>query len=108
MNLTVLGAGAWGTALAISACTRHPTRLWTRDAEQAVQMRSMRRNTRYLGEAVLPQALQVTSDFDAAVAHAEGGLVVIGTPMSGLAEMLQRLSERAAALPGLAGVLWLC
>ena len=108
MNLTVLGAGAWGTALAISACTRHPTRLWTRDAEQAVQMRSMRRNTRYLGEAVLPQALQVTSDFDAAVAHADGGLVVIGTPMSGLAEMLQRLSERSAAVPGMAGVLWLC
>lgn len=108
MNLTVLGAGAWGTALAISACTRHPTRLWTRDAAQAAQMRSMRRNTRYLGEAVLPPALQITNDFDAAVAHAEGGLVVIGTPMSGLAEMLRRLDERAAALSDMAGVLWLC
>ena len=37
MNLTVLGAGAWGTALAASACLRQPTQLWARDAAQAAQ-----------------------------------------------------------------------
>ena len=37
MNLTVLGAGAWGTALAASVAERHPTRLWARDAAQAAQ-----------------------------------------------------------------------
>jgi glycerol-3-phosphate dehydrogenase (NAD(P)+) len=54
MNLTVLGAGAWGTALAASACTRQPTLLWARDAAQAAQMQRERRNVRYLPEAPLP------------------------------------------------------
>lgn len=106
MNLTVLGAGAWGTALAVSAAARQPTRLWSRDAEQAAQMRSRRRNSRYLQEVVLPPALQVSADFEGALAHARGGLIVIATPMAALQEMLQRLSaDRQADAPG---VLWLC
>jgi len=102
MNLTVLGAGAWGTALAVSACTRQPTRLWARDALQAEAMRSERRNRRYLSEIALPPALQVDADFDAAVAHARGGLLVVATPMAGLEGMLRRLPADAP------GVLWLC
>jgi glycerol-3-phosphate dehydrogenase (NAD(P)+) len=102
MNLTVLGAGAWGTALAVSTASRHPTRLWARDTAQAAQMRSMRRNTRYLPEVVLPPALQITYDFDAALAHAGGGLVIVATPMAGLDGMLRRLSAHHG------GVLWLC
>ena len=84
MNLAVLGAGAWGTALAVSACARQPTRLWARDAEQAARMRSLRRNPRYLPEVALPPALQITTDFAAAVAHARDGLLVVATPMAGL------------------------
>ena len=102
MNLTVLGAGAWGTALAVSTAARHPTRLWARDPAQAAQMRSMRRNMRYLPEVVLPPALQVSYDFDAALAFAGDGLVIIATPMAGLRDMLQRLGAHAG------GVLWLC
>lgn len=102
MNLTVLGAGAWGTALAVSTAGRHPTRLWARDPAQAAQMRSLRRNMRYLPEVVLPPALQITYDFDAALAHAGDGLVIIATPMAGLDGMLRRLSAHRG------GVLWLC
>ena len=102
MNLTVLGAGAWGTALAVSAAERHPTRLWARDAEQAAQLRGSRRNTRYLPDVVLPPSLRIDADFDAAVAHARTGLVIVATPMAGLGDMLQRLGSH----PG--GVLWLC
>jgi glycerol-3-phosphate dehydrogenase (NAD(P)+) len=102
MNLTVLGAGAWGTALAVSTCARHPTRLWARDPAQAAQMRSLRRNMRYLPEVVLPPALQITYDFDAALSHAGNGLVIIATPMAGLDGMLRRLSAHRG------GVLWLC
>jgi len=102
MNLTVLGAGAWGTALAVSTAGRHPTRLWARDPAQAAQMRSMHRNTRYLPEVVLPPALQVTYDFDAALAFAAGSLVIVATPMAGLDSMLRRLSAHRG------GVLWLC
>ncbi len=104
MNLTVLGAGAWGTALAVSACRRQATRLWARNPEQVVQMRSTRRNPRYLPGVVLPPELQIVGDFDLAVAHAqgEGGLVVVGTPMAALQPMLQALRAQSA------GVLWLC
>jgi len=102
VNLTLLGAGAWGTALAIHAGARHPTRLWARDAAQAQRLTDERRNERYLPGVVLPDTLQVDSDFDAAIAHARGGLVIVATPMAALAEMLQRLP---AAAPG---VLWLC
>jgi len=102
MNLTVLGAGAWGTALAVSLSERHPTRLWGRDRQQVAKMRSVRRNARYLPEIALPPVLQVTADFAAAVAHAREGLVIVATPMAALHEML-------AALPADApGVLWLC
>jgi glycerol-3-phosphate dehydrogenase (NAD(P)+) len=102
VNLTLLGAGAWGTALAIHASGRHPTRLWARDAAQVARMREQRRNERYLPDVALPDALLVDTDFDAAVAHARQGLVIIATPMSALADMLRRLPADAP------GVLWLC
>ncbi len=104
MNLTVLGAGAWGTAVAAHAARRHPTRLWARDAAQAAAMRDTGCNVRYLGGVELPAALDITDDFDAAIAHAagEGGLVVVATPMAALEAMLRRLPA------GLSAVFWLC
>ena len=102
MNLTVLGAGAWGTALAVSVSARHPTRLWARDPAQAAQMRETRRNWVYLPSIELPPALSLEADLDAALAHARGGLVIVATPMAGLAEMLHRIGREAS------GVLWLC
>jgi len=103
MNVTVLGAGAWGTALAVHAAGAHPTRLWARDAEQARQLRASRRNRRYLPEIVLPPALQIGADFDAALRHGEGGVVIVATPMAGLQPMLMRLPADLGA-----AVLWLC
>jgi glycerol-3-phosphate dehydrogenase (NAD(P)+) len=102
MNLTILGAGAWGTALAVSTASRHATHLWARDPQQAAQMQSQRQNLRYLDGVVLPSALEIGCDFDAAVAHAAGGLIIIATPMAGLQETLQRLPDDGT------GVLWLC
>ena len=101
MNLTVLGAGAWGTALAVSTALRHPTRLWARDGRQAARMSATRENATYLPGVPLPGALQIDADFDAALAHARGGLVIVATPMAALDEMLRRIGPRAD------GVLWL-
>ncbi len=102
MNIVVLGAGAWGTALAISTATRHATCLWARDEAQVEGMRAAGCNERYLAEVALPPSLQITSDLAAALAHAQGdGLIVIATPMAALREMLQRL-------PADARVWWLC
>ena len=101
MNLAVLGAGAWGTALAARAAQRHPTVLWARDATQADVIRSARSNPRYLPGVMLPAALRIESDFDAALAG-DDTLVIVATPMAALREMLERLKGRSG------GVLWLC
>ncbi len=103
MNVSILGAGAWGTALAISAARRQtPVVLWARDASQAHQMQQQRCNNRYLqGQAFAP-SLSVTSDFQAAIEHAgPGGLLVIAAPMAALADLLGPLPPEVA-------VLWLC
>ena len=97
----MLGAGAWGTALAVAASARHETLLWARDADQAARMQASRRNERYLPEAALPDTLRVSSDLDQALAHGREGLIVIGTPMAALREMLGRLPAGSRAL-------WLC
>jgi len=101
MRISVIGAGAWGTALAIAAARRHRVLLWARDAAQAQQMSARRRNERYLPHAAWPEQLAVTSDHAAALAHAEGGLVVLATPMAAL-------RERLAALAPDSCVFWLC
>ena len=105
MNITVLGAGAWGTALAIQASQRHRVRLWARDAEQVSRMRSLRRNARYLPEAVLPPSLVISADLATSLAHAEGGLIVVATPMAGLHEMLRAVRDLTE--PG-TPLVWLC
>lgn len=102
MNLTVFGAGAWGTALAIHAAAEHPTRLWARDAAQLDRMRATRTNAAYLPGIALPGTLTLAGDFEAALAHACNGLVVIATPTAALDEMLRRIGTRAR------GLLWLC
>ena len=101
MRIALLGAGAWGTALAIAAAPRHEVLLWARDARQAAEMARERCNRRYLPEVPLPAALRVSADRDEALAHAAGGLTVIATPMAGLREQLAGLPDARAAL-------WLC
>ncbi len=101
MHISVLGAGAWGTALALSAAPRHEVLLWTRDARQAEQMRAQRRNLHYLNEVSLPASLHISADHDAALRHARDGLLIVATPMSAL-------RERLAALPADMPALWLC
>jgi glycerol-3-phosphate dehydrogenase (NAD(P)+) len=101
MRIAVLGAGAWGTALAVSACARHEVMLWARDPNQLELIRQARCNTRYLPGIELPGPLQLSAHHESAVAFGEPGLLVIATPMAAL-------RERLAALPGDAPALWLC
>jgi glycerol-3-phosphate dehydrogenase (NAD(P)+) len=101
MKLSLLGAGAWGTALAAQAAQRQSVMLWARDPAHARAIDLARENTRYLPGIALPSALVVGADLDAALRHAEQGLVIVATPMAGLRSML-------AALPDAARVLWLC
>ncbi len=99
MQLTVLGAGAWGTALAIQAAQRHPVTLWARDADQAAALQAERRNARYLPEVTLPERLRVSADLSLSLQGAD--LIVVASPMAGLRGLL-------AACPGEVPLLWLC
>lgn len=98
--LAVLGAGAWGTALAVAVASRHKVTLWARDATQALSLASGRRNARYLPEIALPEALRVESSLDQALSGAE--LLIVATPVAGLRELLGKLKG------GTVPLLWLC
>lgn len=102
MKLTVLGAGAWGTALAASWASQHAVTLWGRNARDLDAMRASRVNSHYLPDCPLPPALAFSGDFDLALENAE--LVVIAVPSSGLRPTLAALAARPALPP----VLWVC
>ncbi len=76
--MTVIGAGSWGTALAIQgARAGHPTRLWGRDAALMDAMRHARRNERYLPEAPFPKTLEIMADLSAALRDARDVLIAV-------------------------------
>ncbi|MFT7521303.1 MAG: glycerol-3-phosphate dehydrogenase (NAD(P)+) [Kiritimatiellia bacterium] len=69
---TVLGAGSWGTALAIQLCNQgHEVLLWDRNADRCDVMNRDHRNPRYLRQVSLPESLVAVSDLGAAVRHAD-------------------------------------
>jgi glycerol-3-phosphate dehydrogenase (NAD(P)+) len=104
MKLGVLGAGAWGTALAAALAPRHDVLLWARDAQAAQALASTRRNARYLPDVALPASLRCTSDLSAAVEHCRGGLLLLATPTAALRGLLRQLRERSPLPP----LVWLC
>jgi glycerol-3-phosphate dehydrogenase (NAD(P)+) len=105
MNISILGAGAWGTALAIALAPRHAVHLWGRDDKAMQAAQRDRENRAYLPGFALPPELALGADLEAALAHAATGpgLLILATSVAGLRPLLQRLAGRP--LPGL---LWLC
>jgi glycerol-3-phosphate dehydrogenase (NAD(P)+) len=97
--ITVLGAGAWGTAVAIALAARHDVLLWGRNPEQMAAAAATRENS-YLG---------LTSDFEAALAHVTNvnedatPLLIAACPVAGLRPLLQQLKGRA-----IPNIVWLC
>ena len=104
MKILLLGAGAWGTALAASAAPRHEVSLWARDPGQAAALRASRENVRYLPGFALPPSVEVlaAATADLPVLCDDCDLVVVATPMAGLRGLLQGLRN------GRAPVAWLC
>ena len=121
----VVGAGAWGTAIAAHLAARSPqglVQLWGRSNSDITEMIASRENKRYLPGISLPIPLLFESDFDRAtqrwreqsLAHAKAqpvasvhGLIILATPMSGLDDAAMAVSKRCgAAQPG-EGLLWL-
>lgn len=102
MKITVLGAGAWGTALAIAFSARHAVTLWARQAEVRSVLSTDRENRRLLPAHPFPETLRIGDDFAAAAAAAD--LLIVATPISGLRPTLCRLREAAVPRP----LLWVC
>lgn len=102
--IAVLGAGSWGTALAVLlAGNGQTTLLWARDAAQVAEMASLRRNPRYLSEFSFPPQLQVHGDISRVV-HAAGDVLLV-VPTQGFRALLRGIAPH---LPGEARIAWAC
>jgi len=102
MKVTLLGAGAWGTALAIAFAGKHQVTLWSRETDVALDLRETRENRRFFPGHRLPEAVEISTDFAAAVSGAE--LLVIATPIAGLRPTVEHLKALDVTLP----LLWVC
>jgi glycerol-3-phosphate dehydrogenase (NAD(P)+) len=108
MRIVVIGAGAWGTAMACSAASvagRNRVTLWCRDSAQANALQVARTNDRYLPGVALPSDLEVVGGSSLQVRElgACADLLVIGTPMAALRDWLTLLRD-VSDVP----VAWLC
>lgn len=108
-SITILGAGAWGTAVAIALAARHDVLLWARNPALVEATRAARENTEYLPGFALPDGLNVTADLSAALAHVGGHdagdapLLIAACPVAGLRPLLEQL--KPYPIPN---IVWLC
>ncbi|OIQ72680.1 glycerol-3-phosphate dehydrogenase [mine drainage metagenome] len=105
MNIVVIGAGAWGTALAVCAAGQsHRVTLWARSVDQVQALQAQHENRRYLAGVALPASLVFSAapypQWAGLLADAD--LVVLATPMAALRQMLLQLARCPAP------VVWLC
>ncbi|MBI2313131.1 MAG: NAD(P)-dependent glycerol-3-phosphate dehydrogenase [Betaproteobacteria bacterium] len=102
MRVAILGAGAWGTALAISLGRRHEVTLWVWDPDQYREMADARANPRFLPGFALPDSTSLQSSLDAALRHAE--LAIVVTPTGALRPTLRGVAACGRPVP----VVWGC
>ncbi len=98
-RVAILGAGAWGTALASVLSARLEVALWAREPAQAEAIAQRRRNERYLPGVEIPNAVLVTSRLEEALSKRD--LLLAATPVAGLREVLR-------SVRGAKEVVWLC
>ena len=114
LPVTVLGAGAWGTALASAACQRADVLLWGRDAKKMQALSDTHENHAYLPGIALAPSLRLTASLSEALEHvtqqANGrpGLIVLGTPMSGLRQTVEMVLKSLHDPSNIAGLIWTC
>ena len=102
LKIAVLGAGAWGTALAISLSAYHQITLWSRDRRQIETITAARENARYLPGFSLPDSITLSADLAQAITGAE--LILAVVPTSGFRALLTTLSQMGNTTP----IVWAC
>lgn len=90
MQIAILGAGAWGTALAISLSARHNVTLWARRLEVCAALCDHRFHPHALSGISLPAQIEIESDFKSAILHAD--LIVISVAVAGIRSVLDQLA----------------
>jgi glycerol-3-phosphate dehydrogenase (NAD(P)+) len=92
MNITVLGAGAWGTALAqLLHNEQHPVTLWGHNSDHLREVKETKRNERYLPGVTLPDGLRFETDSRKAIGSAGG--IVVAVPSQAFREVTKPLRE---------------
>ncbi len=102
MKLAVIGAGAWGTALAITFSARYEVTLWTREDDVRQTMLDARENRRFFPGFRLPENVHVGIDLAASVAAAD--LLILATPLIGFRPTLRSLRAVSEIKP----LVWVC
>jgi glycerol-3-phosphate dehydrogenase (NAD(P)+) len=98
MKIGILGAGSWGTTLAVLLTgNQHDVTLWSWSSEDIGTMRETRRNAAYMPELPLPAQLQVTDDLHAACEGKE--MLVVATPAQHLRSVLKQAPTDALLSP---------
>ncbi|MBA2484139.1 MAG: NAD(P)-dependent glycerol-3-phosphate dehydrogenase [Nitrosomonas sp.] len=102
MKIAILGAGAWGTALAINLSSRHQVTLWTKDPSHLDELIAQRVNKQFLPGFVLPESLHLTSTLKTALNDADFALIVV--PVAGLRETIRGIIATKLTVP----IVWGC
>jgi glycerol-3-phosphate dehydrogenase (NAD(P)+) len=91
-RIAILGAGAWGSALALSLSPRggHHLSLWAHDPEHAAQLAATRENPRYLPGFTLPPEIVVTANLHDAIRDAD--IILCTTPSQSLRSVIQQIA----------------
>ncbi|WP_051532234.1 NAD(P)H-dependent glycerol-3-phosphate dehydrogenase [Brackiella oedipodis] len=107
----VIGAGSWGTALAVAACQGGPTLLWARRPEVAEHIQATQTHPDYLQGVRLPSSLQSTSSQERALDflhQSKKPLIILGVPVKALRSVCQQWLPLLQALPLPVPVVWTC
>src|SRR5262245_57366143 len=91
--VAVLGAGSFGTCLAVLAAREHDVTIWAREPAVSAAIRRDRRNPRYLSNVELPEGVRATSDLAEALDGRE--IVIIAVPSHGVRTVM---AEAAGAM----------
>ncbi len=97
MKLVVLGAGAWGTALAISLARAHDVILWARDPESVSKLRATRMNSRYLPGYPLTSEIRIDDSLPRVIAAVD--VIIAVVPTAALREIAKLIRSENNTTP---------
>ena len=101
MRIAILGAGAWGSALAASLAAAHDIALWARSREDC-ELLAATRQSRYLPGVGIPEAVRIEPSLEHAIGACD--LAIVATPTSGLRATLEGAGRSLAGKP----LVWAC